>query len=185
MAFRYSGQQALSHGLVLAIASCSLPAAQESAPPAAVMVEFMSPAVIETAQVMPEPLLFETATDFAEGTAAVRQGEQLGYIDTAGNWVTTIADANVEVAGAFAEQLAVARAGDYHGYIDPSGDWAIAVQFKQAKAFSEGLAAVQGGDKYGFINPQGQWVIEPEFALAESFTEGLAVVKQEGGVWLC
>jgi len=120
------------------------------------MVEFINPAAIETAQVMPEPLLFQSATDFAEGTAAVRQGDKLGYINPDGSWVITVADENIEVSGPFHEELAVARAGEYHGYIDPSGDWAIAVQFKQAKAFAEGLAAVQGGEKYGCINPGGQ-----------------------------
>lgn len=117
---------------------------------------------LEKSNEMIQPLLFDAASDFADGLAAVRMGDRLGYIDHTGNLTVIVADPNVGISSQFTEDLAIARAGDYYGYIDRTGHWAIEVQFKQAKGFVDGLAAVQGGSKYGFINPQGEWMIEPQ-----------------------
>ncbi|ASC70539.1 hypothetical protein XM38_014780 [Halomicronema hongdechloris C2206] len=45
---------------------------------------------------MPSSLLVDAAADFTAGVAMVRLGNRLGYIDTTGRWVITVADDAIE-----------------------------------------------------------------------------------------
>ncbi|MCY7275738.1 MAG: WG repeat-containing protein, partial [Phormidesmis sp. CAN_BIN44] len=108
---------------------------------------------------------FDSASNFSEGFALVRIGDQFRYIDRMGK-VVVIPQVEFESYSPFSEGLAIARVGSNYGYIDKTGDVVINPRFEGASQFLEGLAAIRIGNHYGFINSQGKVIINPEFELA-------------------
>jgi len=132
---------------------------------------------------------YQTAKDFHEGLAAVKQNDRWGYIDYLGRIAIPIVH-RVPEAGDFSEGFAFV--GDH--YIDTEGtaaftridedtDERIEKYFANGLPFSQGLAAVQIGGQWGFIDLAGNFVIVPSFLRAGSFKENLAPVMARDGLW--
>jgi len=132
------------------------------------------------------PLRYDGADEFSEGLAAVWQGTQLIYIDTAGNVVIEVP--GMTEGGRFSEGLAAfgvseGFSGPKYGYMDKRGNVVISPRFVAVGEFSEGFAAVEvagpgdNGFVWGYIDKTGVWVIQPEFTSAGPFSQGLAAVR--------
>jgi hypothetical protein len=132
------------------------------------------------------PPQYDNADDFSEGLAAVWQGSQVLYVDTAGNVVVELP--GVTGGGRFSEGMAgfgvSGDSGTRFGYIDKQGHVAISAHFLVVGEFSDGLASVEveaEGDvacPWGYIDKTGGWVIEPEYTWAGPFSNGLAPVRK-------
>ena len=132
---------------------------------------------------------YQSAKDFHEGLAAVKQNDRWGYIDYLGRIAIPIVH-RVPEAGDFSEGFAFV--GDH--YIDTEGtaaftridedtDERIERFFTNGLPFSQGLAAVQTGGQWGFIDLAGNYVVVPSFLRAGSFKENLAPVMAQDGLW--
>ena len=95
---------------------------------------------------------FDDTRPFSEGLAAVRIGDEWGFIDTTGSYVI---NPQFDIAGRFFEGLAAVRIGDDEtgkwGFIDTTGSVVINPQFDDARPFSDGLAVASISGRYGFI----------------------------------
>lgn len=79
--------------------------------------------------------LFEGAWTFSEGLAAVRVGENRGYIDKLGKIVI---EPRFQVAGHFSEGLAPVKVGGKWGYVDTKAKVVIEPTYDTAYRFSQG-----------------------------------------------
>ena len=92
--------------------------------------------------------VWERASRFSEGLAAVRSGGYWGYIEPGGRWVVgpTLSDAHP-----FREGAAAVSVRGRWGFVDRKGKFIIPPAFEAAGAFCEELAAVRSADKWGYI----------------------------------
>ena len=81
--------------------------------------------------------VFNKASNFSEGLAAVRINNDIGYINTSGNFVI---EPKYYWAGEFKQGLAVVNYNDSVGVIDKNGNEIIKPKFLNLNNFSEGLA---------------------------------------------
>jgi hypothetical protein len=140
------------------------------------------------------PPVFDLASTFSEGLARVRQGDQHGFIDTAGRWAIRLKDAVPAFVCEFGSGLAPVfdrRSGEY-GYIDKTGAFAIEPQFDNANCFSEDHAGVCIAEedetgwpvrKWGYIDPSGKTIVPAKYEAkfgAFRFREGMAKVCLDG-----
>lgn len=134
---------------------------------------------------------FDEASEFADGVAAVRQGDKWGLIDDKGSFLLapSLDHIGESPAGpdaqAFREGLAPARQGDLWGYVKRDGTWAIAPAFTHATKFSEELAWVRlpGRETWSLIQRRGHVVADTNFEAVQPFFEGLAAVKPQDQGW--
>ncbi len=125
------------------------------------------------------PPRYNEASDFENGYAWVRIGEQYGLIDTSGQLQTPL----------IYEKLSGGQGGEYlfrqnnrYGILSVSGKTILPAQYDKLKAFSpEGLAAAKKDKQWGYLNRAGKWIIPPTFLEAASFQEGSAVVRHPDG----
>ncbi len=138
--------------------------------------------------VMERNISSSTPPSFAEGLAAVREGEKWGYIDKEGNFAIK---PQFTSASDFSEGLApVAVVENSWGYVNRNGKTVIPAQFWWARPFREGRAKVQGGkqtgQKFGYIDATGKPVTGYKFDAGEDFSEGMAAANVGGwetGKW--
>lgn len=131
--------------------------------------------------------------DFHEGLAAVRVGEDWGFINKNGRLVIParfqraytyffqagcLFDDDAGDPPRFSERLAAVKVGKLAGFIDWTGRVVIEPRFEAALPFSEGRAAIREGGKWGFVDRSGAVIIEPRFDEVREFSEGLAAVRQ-------
>lgn len=98
---------------------------------------------------------------FQQNLVPVQDGEQVGYMDTEGEWQI---DPQFEDAEPFSEDRAAVKTeerGEY-GYINEDGDIVIAPQFVEAARFRNSAAKVDNGDGYGYIDKDGEYLIDPD-----------------------
>jgi hypothetical protein len=134
---------------------------------------------------------FTGASEFADGVAAVQQGDLWGLIDEKGSYLVQPSFAHIGElpvgadAQAFREGLAPAREGDLWGYIKRDGSWAIAPAFSHAMKFNEELAWVRLPERttWSLIQRRGHVVAHTEFEAVQPFFEGLAAVKPVDQGW--
>jgi hypothetical protein len=91
---------------------------------------------------------FNDARAFSEGYAAVRQGDNWGYVDENGRTAVTPVYAS---AGDFSEGVARVSQNQRFGYIDATGAMVIANDYVEAYDFSEGRAFVAFKEETGTI----------------------------------
>ena len=104
---------------------------------------------------------FDEIAPFSEGLAAVRKGEQWGFIDTNG---TLVID--------FRSDLVWNKVADEKGY----GVSTIRYpQFKNGRCMIQKLLDNEQIPVFGFIDPKGQVVIEPEYLNLTPFDRDFAV----------
>jgi phosphatidylserine/phosphatidylglycerophosphate/cardiolipin synthase-like enzyme len=121
-----------------------------------------------------------TLAPFSGGLAAVRVGDNWGYIDASGKLAIQPA---YREAGEFSDGLAAARFKGKFGFIDQKGNCVVQPRFINAGKFSQGLAPVQDKTgKWGYVGRDGEYAIKPAFDEAASFSGGLAAVR-DGAQW--
>ena len=99
------------------------------------------------------PAIFESASDFSEGLAAVAKDGKYGYIDRNGKWVIP---ASFTFASGFSEGLAVVVVDEKFGYIDKTGRIVIPAAFDNATRFSAGAAIVLDDGQFVYIDREGR-----------------------------
>jgi tetratricopeptide (TPR) repeat protein len=135
-----------------------------------------------------QPVLdsYDHATSFAEGVAAVRNGDQWSLINAAGARIGgPYQDVKIDEYNYCSRQGRVFVKTD-GGYIlvDTSGKQVGQERFEDAAPFfTDTWTAVRRDGKWGFVDRDGAVVIEPTEAYEEArpFGNGLAAVKIEGG----
>ncbi|MGM0667634.1 MAG: WG repeat-containing protein, partial [Bacteroidota bacterium] len=119
--------------------------------------------------------VFEEATGFYNGLAAVRSENKWGYIDNQGNYVIPSAFDDAEPF--LKRHFAVATKGRNRLYINRKGN-ILSDTIQGMTIFYEGLAAFRMDGKYGFINKNYQWEILPVYEQVWPFRKGMAKVKK-------
>ena len=153
---------------------------------------------------------FDEVLPFSEGLAAVRSGDQWGFIDTSGNFAIpprfaaafyfregvgtaeldsgfvlidrsgAILASQLEYVDMIAEGRVPVTRNQKAGYLDLAGKVAIPFLYDGVARFSEGLAAVEQGKQWGYVSRDGEWVIAAKFDEAGPFASGLAPAKLDG-----
>ncbi len=123
---------------------------------------------------------FDVLGNFREGLAAAmkKEEQQLGYIDTQGNW--KIKFDMKYLIGDFYDGLAYIKEEGKFGYINKKGEKVIAPKFDEAYDFHSGMACVLVDGKYGFINSSGALTIAAVYEDTSNFSDGLCAVKKDG-----
>jgi hypothetical protein len=160
-----------------------------------------------------DPERIESVRAFSEGLAAVKIGDEWGFVDGSGG---VVIPPRFEQVDAFSDGLAPVRLdGTWgfvgldgtmsipaaYGYAAPfrsglaavrnqrasfirtKGERAVDVTFEDAGTFAEGLAAAQEGGRWGFVGPDGAWVIRPAYVEVRAFAEGRAPFRVSDG-WI-
>jgi WG containing repeat len=81
------------------------------------------------------PLVYDGATPFSGGLAAIEKGDKWGYVNRDGEVVIPL---KFDRAGPFGNGLAPAKVGAHTGFIDKSGNFAFSLAFEQAPGFLTG-----------------------------------------------
>lgn len=146
--------------------------------------------------------IYDSASDFSEGLAAVELEGNWGYINKTGEVVVPLIynyaedfdnghatvykpdtigrETRIEIDIDGTLHLETIEEGGLCGYADVEGNVVIAAVFDEVMPFSEGLAAVRKGEKWGYINKIGETIIPFIYKHAHSFSEGLAAVSSFG-----
>ena len=125
------------------------------------------------------PCIYDAANDFSNGLTMVRKGDDVLFIDQAGQ---EVAPPEPETNVIFSEGLAAVgdQTGTKRGYIDNDGNEIIPYIYDGVRHFSEGLASVKKDNKWGYIDRTGKEVIPFIYDSALGFSENLAMVKKDG-----
>lgn len=124
---------------------------------------------------------FETARDFKNGFAAIRNNQSWGFVNESTRQIA-IAPSFNSVGDFDANGLAPAQVlGQSYGFIDQGGNFVIPAQFDLALDFSEDRAAVRVDGQWGYVDGAGTVVIPTTFSDARPFSEGLAAVETIDG----
>lgn len=147
----------------------------------ALMLIFCSPA-LAAAYEMAIPPLYDDASDFSEGLAAVQIGDMWGFIDKTGELVIAPQYANVHN---FHEGVAAVMVGEADeekwGFIDKTGQEIIPAQYEKVEDFESGIAPVLSkvGDAslWGFIDQAGNEIVPPKYQWVYDFDGGMFKVS--------
>lgn len=120
------------------------------------------------------PAVYDSASEFNEGLAAVSQGGAFGYVSRDGSLAI---DLRFSAAGRFSEGFAMVRFGRC-GYINRDGEWAIKPRFEAGLPFCDNVAAVKVDGKWGLIDRAGLWVMLPRFDEMREFESGRALAGE-------
>jgi len=134
-------------------------------------------------QLIIEPV-FQSASLFYEGLAAVKESWRLKYINASGE---DIIEGNFSNIGNFSQGRAAVRFDGRWGYINRSGSFVINPRFRYAKEFSDGRAFVRSLYDWGFyyVDGRGNKIESVGFSgtfdyVEEShFNNGLALVRDD------
>lgn len=134
--------------------------------------------------------VFESASEFSDGVAAVRLAGVWGFIDGTGQFIfdpvilglrESCKDSPSFLVGGrwFSEGRARFKRDGKYGFFDKTGHVVIEPRFDYADHFSDGRALVSLDGRCGYVDRDGNVVIALQHKGAESFSEGLAVVYNE------
>jgi len=121
--------------------------------------------------------VFDEATGFYNGLAAVRSGDLWGYINNRGDYV--IPQGYDHASPFYNRQFAEVTNGPDQLYINRDGEL-LFDSSRELVFFYEDLAAFEMNDKFGFINKSHEWEILPEYDQVWPFRNGIAKVKKAG-----
>lgn len=124
------------------------------------------------------PAVYEEATGFSEGLAAVLLHGIWHYIEPSGK--VAINCGRFQSVKPFSEGLAAVLENGLWGYIRPDGRTFLKPQYETAGSFRDNLALVKTGGRYGFIDPQGKLVVDAIYEYATGFRNGRATVILDG-----
>jgi hypothetical protein len=127
--------------------------------------------------------IFDYATRFYEGLAAVEVRNRWGVINASGEF--TIQPQSWGWCR-FRDGLASISVRGKWGVIDRTGKFVLKPKYDYLGSFKEGLALCRAGElrsaRYGFVDRSGTEVTRPVFHDAQDFSEGLAAAKV-GNLW--
>lgn len=128
--------------------------------------------------------VYDDATAFSDGIAAVKQGDKWAFINTKGEAVTDFiydeVAVNTKGSCSVAGVIGV-RQGDDWFLINTEGERIGQDTYEGIKAFEgKGYTAVRKNERWGYINTEGTLVIDYQYHDAKSFTNGFAAVKSNG-----
>jgi hypothetical protein len=121
--------------------------------------------------------VYDEATGFYNGLAAVRSGELWSYINNRGDYV--IPPGFDHATPFYNRQFAVVTNGQDQLYINRKGEILFDAS-PNLVIFYEDLAAFEMNGKFGFINKNHEWEILPEYDQVWPFRNGIAKVKRDG-----
>ncbi len=149
-----------------------------------------------------------SAWGFYKGLALVQQGQQLGVIDTTGNFVLPLTD--IDSAQEFYEKRTGLQPGilqykhpevfhDTRDIDEERDGFGIEIKRLVTKEeekkenedenkdptydsldFYQGLSVFQEGEKWGVVNKRGHVIVSPRFESLLHFRDGLAAAKSKG-----
>ncbi|MGD9380795.1 MAG: WG repeat-containing protein, partial [candidate division WOR-3 bacterium] len=138
---------------------------------------------MNTSGVLVIDFLYDRADFFSENLAAVRIGNEWGFIDKRGR---VVIKPEYDFVHPFREGLALVWRGGKQGklgwsggkyqYIDHDGRTVISGVHDLADDFAGGMARVWEDGLCGYINKTGELVIEPQYVFAGAFSGGLASI---------
>ncbi|MDK2956433.1 MAG: hypothetical protein PWQ57_1929 [Desulfovibrionales bacterium] len=112
--------------------------------------------------------------DYSEGLAAVKIGDNWGYVNAAGELVI---EPQFAVADKFSDGLAAVKFKNKWGVIDTKGAYAVIPHYEEIGKWSQGLMPVKLDGQWGFISPPNKIEIPMQFDDARAFSYGFAAVK--------
>lgn len=127
------------------------------------------------------PPIYEAATPFSEGLAAVLLHGVWHYVEPTGRVV--IKCGRFQSVKPFSEGLAAVLENGLWGYIHPDGRTAIEPKYETAGSLRDNRALVKTGGKYGFIDSRGDIVIAAVYDYATGFRSGRATVSLNGDLF--
>ena len=116
---------------------------------------------------------FESARDFSEGVAAVRQQGRWGFVDKVGAFAI---GTRFEQVHSFREGLAGVKIDGKWGFVNSKGEIVIQPQFEGVEQFSQSMALVNRNGQLYFVDRSGDVKLGP-FRAAGPFVHGLAPVR--------
>ncbi len=120
------------------------------------------------------PTIYQDATPFAEGVAAVNLNGKWGIIDSLGNTVLAPTYSSIQKAE---EGRMVYGNGSVYGFLDTKGKVIVAAKYKYVHPFTNGFARVKAANGYyGFIDKNGKEITDMKYDQADDFNYGLATV---------
>lgn len=130
--------------------------------------------------------IYEDATPFYEGVAAVKQGEKWALIDRKGELVTDFlfeeVSRNSRGICSINKMIAVRQGKDFF-FINEKGERLSEQTYEEVKTFEgDDMCAVRMKGKWGFVDKNGNLNIECSYEDAKPFTNGYAAVKKNG-IW--
>ncbi|WP_372637858.1 WG repeat-containing protein [Cohnella sp.] len=124
------------------------------------------------------PPIYDNATSFRNGIAAVRLDNKTRFISCSGE---TVLETNILNVGNFNDGRALFQTNGKFGYLDMQGNVVIPPRFEYAYDFSEGYAAVavSEGSAGGiaFIDVHGEFIHKRVYVDAMHFRDGIVSVK--------
>lgn len=129
----------------------------------------------ELGQEMIKPI-YEEASLFSEGLAAVFKNNKYGYINKSGK---VVVDFKFKDAEAFHHGAAVVMADSMYGLINRSGDFLIKPQFEELSEAAEDIYVGVKEEGSGYIHKNGQQLTRFMFDLSNDFNNGYAVVSKD------
>ncbi len=132
------------------------------------------------------PPVYENASRFSEGVAAVTVGGKVGVIDTTGKYIIeptydTAVITDKYTQSPFSEGLARVTKFAYVGVINKNGVEVNICQWNEVAPHTNGLSAAYNG-KWGYINDKGALAVNPKYDDACNFGKTMALVGT-GGVY--
>ncbi|NOQ74024.1 MAG: hypothetical protein GQ574_18605 [Crocinitomix sp.] len=130
------------------------------------------------------PFKYDSAAEFHDGFALVKNRSKKSFIDKKGNKLKTLkCIIDDSTYGGFKEQLAVISVSKKSGIININGDLVIDPIYDMLGGFNEGLCPARKNNVYGYLNPSGEYAIEPKFANALDFRNGVAPATLDKKQW--
>lgn len=122
---------------------------------------------------------FETALDYKDGVARVRQNGKWGAVNQQYDFAIKPLYDFIDYLHHDSDLtlLTVGLKQDGIGFIDAKGEIAIAPQFGEAGDFQDGLVRIRENGLWGYADLAGQVVILPRYKEAGDFFEGRARVR--------
>ncbi len=120
------------------------------------------------------PAKFDSASQFSEGMACVREGNLHGYIDGSGMYKI---HPQFSHARNFSEGLAAVVFSVKWGFINRLDQFVVTPLYEDAGEFAEGVAPVKWRSRWGYIDRTGGFTISPRFDDAQKFVQGEARVR--------
>ena len=128
---------------------------------------------------------YDDVSEFYEGYAAAKMGDQFYIIDKSGAETKVESDQTKDVKH-FSDGLAPYYTKDKRaGFVDTKGSIIIPARYQTVGYFIDGVAwAKTNENKVGYINKKGEWIINPQFDAGKDFDpQAKMALVRIGKVW--
>jgi hypothetical protein len=123
------------------------------------------------------PAIYDSASDFSDGLACVRNGDLWGYIDTKNNWILT---SRFGWAAPFYRGYAAFKSDEgLWGLMDIQGNVVLDAKYERLYRDVQGLTGMCVDGKWGFMDDTFHLVVEPRY---HSFRGSSPLIFYVGGI---